>query len=588
MTGLLYIMTDFDLMNFPFHERLDSPVSENGEIKDGEPIPQNWLNENHVGKSILPLFVNPEDVINCNFSNARDSYEENKSPSMDQMNYARNTSYQKSPGLQERPKNEKDKSPIGTNVHKKDVPNFIHSTPRENSSKHFTRANEQASAQPTDEHTSPDISIEDCNGAKIFLQNSLSKEDFRMLENVILGYQKKVIELGRDNLRQEERANSLQKELEAATKSNDKTLDNEKKIEEQTVLIENLTKDLSLNKEMLEKANDTIQTKHTALLSLTDSLRKAELFEIPIGILFFDLYDSEENSSKLDHILQEKYPNIKGFLCASQQEELSRISQRFKNAKAEAEDLRNELENKKIEIQTMREKNNTLIGTNKTLSKQNKILCDKFDKLTIDEKEILKGCNEEIKIKLERLNERLGSWEKSKENYETSLKDKEKMLADAEKKTNTLSKELDNLRSRFGNLEGNTSERITIKNILQSRPDISAEECNFLMVEQIDSANLTTLQNTVKEIVLAVGIPYPKLRRKIPLLAIKLKYENIMLSNFAQRLHRQVYSQEMNLKKFTDQAYYDFMSTRRMDSIDHHLERCLDHLYDHILEKMVK
>nr|CAI6414072.1 CMF_HP1_G0006680.mRNA.1.CDS.1 [Saccharomyces cerevisiae] len=41
------------------------------------------------------------------FSNARDSYEENKSPSMDQMNYARNTSYQESPGLQERPKNEK-------------------------------------------------------------------------------------------------------------------------------------------------------------------------------------------------------------------------------------------------------------------------------------------------------------------------------------------------------------------------------------------------------------------------------------------------------------------------------------------------
>lgn len=107
MTGLLYIMTDFDLMNFPFHERLDSPVSENGEIKDGEPIPQNWLNENHVGKSILPLFVNPEDVINCNFSNARDSYEENKSPSMDQMNYARNTSYQESPGLQERPKTKK-------------------------------------------------------------------------------------------------------------------------------------------------------------------------------------------------------------------------------------------------------------------------------------------------------------------------------------------------------------------------------------------------------------------------------------------------------------------------------------------------
>lgn len=88
-------------------------------------------------------------------------------------------------------KNEKDKSPIGTNVHKKDVPNFIHSTPRENSSKHFTRANEQASAQPTDEHTSPDISIEDCNGAKIFLQNSLSKEDFRMLENGDTGVSKK-------------------------------------------------------------------------------------------------------------------------------------------------------------------------------------------------------------------------------------------------------------------------------------------------------------------------------------------------------------------------------------------------------------
>ena len=582
-------MTDFDLMNFPFHERLDSPVSDDAEMKDEKPIPQNWLNENHVGKSILPLFVNPEDVINCNFSNARDSYEENKPPSMDRMNYDRNTSYQESPRLQERPKNEQNKSPIVTDTHKKDVPNFIHSTPRKNSStKHFTKASEQVPSQGSDENASSVISIEDCNGAKLSLQSSLSKEDFRVLENVILGYQKKVIELDRDNLRQEERSNSLQKELEAAMRSNDKKLDDEKKIEEQTVLIENLTRDLSRNREMLGKANDTIQTKHTALLSLTDSLRKVELFEIPIGILFFDLYDSEENSSKLDHILQEKYPKIKGFLCVSHQEEQNRLSQRFKNAKSEIEDLQNEIETKKSEIQTMREKNKNLIGTNKTLSKQNKILCDKFDKLTIDEKEILKGCNEEIKTKLERLNERLGSWEKSKENYEASLKDKDKLLGDAEKKTSTMSKELDNLRSRLGNLEGNTSEKITVRNILQSRPDISAEECNFLLVEQIDSANLTTLQNTVKEIVLAVGIPYPKLRRKIPLLAIKLKYENIMLSNFAQRLHRQVYNQEMNLKKFTDQAYYEFMSTRRMDSIDHHLERCLDHLYDHILEKMVK
>lgn len=175
------------------------------------------------------------------------------------------------------------------------------------------------------------------------------------------------------------------------------------------------------------------------------------------------------------------------------------------------------------------------MDTNKTLSKQNKVLCDKFEKLSNDEKEMLKGCNEEIKAKLESLNERLGSWEKSKENYEAALKDKDQTIGEFEKKANSMSREINHLKSRLGNLEGNTSERITIKEILQSRSDISAEECNLLMIEQIDSACLTDLQNIVKETVLAIGIPYSKLRRKIPLLAIKLKYESILLSNFAQR-----------------------------------------------------
>ena len=483
-------MTDFDLMNFPFHERLDSPVSDDAEVKDEEPLPQNWLNENHVGKSILPLFVNPEDVINCNFSNARDSYEENKPPFADCTNYVRNNSYRESPGLQERSNNEQNKSPKVTAAHKKDVPNFIHSTPRENpSAKHFTKANEQVSSQGMDENISSEIYIEDCNGAKISLQSSISEEDLRVLENVILGYQKKVIELGRDNLRQEEKSNSLQKELEAATTSNDKRVNDERKTEEQTVLIENLTRDCSHTREMLEKAKNTIQTKQTALLSLTDSLRKVELFEIPIGILFFELYDSDDTSSNLDEILQKKYPSIKGFLRTSHQEEQSRLFQRFNNAKSEIEDLQKELENERTEIHTMRERNNNLLGANNTLSKQNEILCDKFDKLTIDEKKILKGCNEEIKAKLESLNERFRSWEKSKETYEALLKDKDILLADFENKTSTMSTELETLRSRLEILEGNTSDKITIKNILQSRPDISAEECNFLLVEQIDSAN---------------------------------------------------------------------------------------------------
>ncbi|CAI4049525.1 hypothetical protein SKDZ_14G1020 [Saccharomyces kudriavzevii ZP591] len=582
-------MTDFDLMNFPFNERLDSPVSDDAEVRDEEQIPQNWLNENHVGKSILPLFVNPEDVANCNFSNNRGAYEENKPLSTDRMNYARNTSFQGSPGLQERSNNEQNKSPEVIRSQKKDLPNFIHSTPRENSStRHFTKASKQASSQEPAEKLSAEISIEDFNGVKVPLQCSLSKESLQILENVLLGYQKKIIELSRDNLKQEERSNSLQRQLEAVTQSDVRSSSNEKKIGEQAVVIENLAKDFSDTKEMLEKANNTIQIKQTALLSLTDALRKVQLFEIPIGILFFELYESEDASSNLNEILQGKYPNIKGFLGASHLEEKNSLSQRFENATSKINDLRNELENKKTEIQTMRERNNNLLGTNKTLSKQNKTLCEKFDKLSNDEKNILKGCNEEIKIKLESLNERLGSWEKSKENYEASLKNKDQMLGDFEKRTSTMSKELNHLRSRLGNLEGNTSERITIKDILQSRPDISAEECNLLMVDQIDSASLTDLQNIIKEIILAIEIPYPKLRRKIPLLAIKLKYENIMLSNFAQRLHRQIYKQEMNLKKFTDQAYYEFMAARRMDSINHHLERCLDHLYDHILEKMVK
>ncbi|CAI4049806.1 hypothetical protein N7582_004758 [Saccharomyces uvarum] len=581
-------MTDFDLMNFPFNEHLDSPVSDDTEERDEQQIPQNWLNENHVGKSILPLFVNPDDVIKRNFSNVRDSSEENKPPSTDRMNYARTTNLQESPGLQERSHNERPQSPKVTESQKEDVPNFIHSTPREDSSaKHFTKASDEAS-QKANENLSPDLSIEDCNGATVPLQASLSKEDLQILESVILGYQKKIIELGKQNLEKEEKSSSLQRELDIAKKFSDKNSENEKKLEEQEKKIENLIKEFSNTKEILEKAKNTIQTKQTALLSLTDSLRNVELFTIPIGILFFELYDSEDGSLNLDGILREKYPNIIGFLRQSHLDEQSRLSQRLENTKSENNNLQNELENKKSEIQVIRERNNNLLGTNKTLSKQNKVLCDKFEKLSNDEKEMLKGCNEEIKAKLESLNERLGSWEKSKENYEAALKDKDQTIGEFEKKANSMSREINHLKSRLGNLEGNTSERITIKEILQSRSDISAEECNLLMIEQIDSACLTDLQNIVKETVLAIGIPYSKLRRKIPLLAIKLKYESILLSNFAQRLHRQVYKQEMNLKKFTDQAYYEFMATRRIDTIDHHLERCLDHLYDHILEKMVR
>ena len=87
----------------------------------------------------------------------------------------------------------------------------------------------------------------------------------------------------------------------------------------------------------------------------------------------------------------------------------------------------------------------------------------------------------------------------------------------------------------------------------------------------------------MKQLVVLLEVPYTKLRRKIPLIAIYLKYERNLYGYFANRLYYSRFNVPIDSQLLTHEAYMQYQRTGDIDGIVHPLGECLDNLYGDIL-----
>lgn len=187
--------------------------------------------------------------------------------------------------------------------------------------------------------------------------------------------------------------------------------------------------------------------------------------------------------------------------------------------------------------------------------------------------DIRKECNDQI-LKLEEY-----------DNIKVLLESKETELAQLQPLYAQQKAELDQLTIDLKRLEGDQSRRITYEVARQSRPDIDRALYDKLMISKVDSIDRVELQNIVKNLILLLEIPFNKLTKKGPLVAIYLKYERPIFSYFANRLHFELFNEAIDMRRFTNEAYDQYTDTHNMNTIKHPLESCLENLYQKLVSR---
>lgn len=210
-------------------------------------------------------------------------------------------------------------------------------------------------------------------------------------------------------------------------------------------------------------------------------------------------------------------------------------------------------------------------------------------KLESTENAKLKATTEDQKTHLEKLKTTL----KNQQALLEGQRDLEKLLNDNKEELTRLQEVCDNQQTdleektvRIRHLEGDDSRSITFEIARQSRPDITKELYDKLMISKVDSIDMIELQNIVKNLILLLEIPFNKLTKKGPLVAMYLKYERPIFSHFANRLHFDLFNEAIDLKRFTNEAYDQYTQTHNMATIKHPLEVCLENLYQRLASRL--
>ncbi|CDH13404.1 uncharacterized protein ZBAI_05190 [Zygosaccharomyces bailii ISA1307] len=193
---------------------------------------------------------------------------------------------------------------------------------------------------------------------------------------------------------------------------------------------------------------------------------------------------------------------------------------------------------------------------------------------------------ESLSETLSTLQQEIKSTQKANDELECSLQDKENSLTKLQTLHDSQVAELRELQAALRKLQGDPARKITFEVARRSRPDINATTYDHLMVNKVDSIDMIELQNIVKNIILLLDIPFNKLTKKSPLVAIYLKYERPIFSHFANRLHFQVFNEAIDLRRFSNEAYEQYTENHDMRAIKHPLQTCLDNLHQKVISKI--
>ncbi|SCU86996.1 LAFA_0E04104g1_1 [Lachancea sp. 'fantastica'] len=411
----------------------------------------------------------------------------------------------------------------------------------------------------------------------------------------------------------------------------------ERKMKKEANALSNAKKHSKQLEEKVRQLQDVVITKKNELESAKKDnttyasyVGKVKLFETQIGDLINEQYTTDMFCSHLDAQLKVRCPGTIGFLTESEKESSSVTLASLQAAKSDVDmlqrairndwtvkvnKLENELANKTKELPPLRELIQDLEhraqGQEARIAKleaeKQSLLKDKENDLETcqslgNEISVLKSqlvenqsksfvelCNKIEGLSEERhqLQSRLQTLETNLENKDVSAAQVSKLLSQEREKQAVSQEELLQLKQELQKIQGDSAHAITFQVASQARPHLNRKFYDSLMVDAVNDMDLIDLQNVVKNLILLLEIPLSKITKKMPLVAIYLRYEKSICLHFANKLHHLMFGETIDIKRFTNIVYGQYIEHHDISQLGHPLEACLDNLYKAISVKIV-
>ncbi|AMD19444.1 HBR543Wp [Eremothecium sinecaudum] len=422
---------------------------------------------------------------------------------------------------------------------------------------------------------------------------------------------------------------TIKDELEQNWKQKaDMLKESEKECRELKSTLADKTKELSSATSQLKK-----------ITSERDSVKKfieqLKCFDIPIGSLAMEQYKKSPKHPSINLLLKEKQ-DILRFYLKSDEEAINKLNSEIDALKTSNDDLRAELELKlkstaekygsteasmKREILSLqsdlkertgvidklqstvdmlqkdaaaliREKEES-VNRNAELAQQISKLQEsqlqedheKFVELCDKNQELIQKCSD-LTEKIHEVEVKLHTAESKAESLQNELNSKESIITEKQQLITELQLTQTQIQKSLEKLKGNPADMISFDSAQKTYHNLDRKTYNHLMVDQVNHLDLVQLQNIVKNIILLLETPFSKLSKKMPLVSIYLRYEKSLCFHFANMLHYHVYHEPIDIKKFTNDAYSQYLERHDFSKIRHPLELCLEKLYEEVRSRL--
>lgn len=400
------------------------------------------------------------------------------------------------------------------------------------------------------------------------------------------------------------------------------------------------TEEAVRNYEKLSKALEDEKRNHViAKQRLKDIIASSEkfkkfvqlisLFEKDLGEIVINCFGRNSTDPNFESYFRSIHDNIIGFNTKELEDKRVNLLHDLEMAKEQNRNLVNEIENKwkpdlkkqtqgleelKIELEVVKEHNTCFTDQKFELEKKLKAIQEDKESLLLQRDTMLatntslfreveslkRGKLDEYQGKLSQLFEKFEeftgiisrvqqqiSMESERQKLlSNSITAKDSELKQLQEDLQQTEVSLQEKTSQLKKIQGDISKRITFQLACRSRPDIDRENYANLMIDKVDTIDMVELQNIVKNLILLLEIPFNKLTKKSPLVAIYLKYERPIFSHFANRLHYEIFNEPIEMKSFTNEAYDQYTESHKMSTITHPLESCLENLYQKLVSKI--
>ncbi|CEP63199.1 Cnm67p LALA0_S07e04698g [Lachancea lanzarotensis] len=411
----------------------------------------------------------------------------------------------------------------------------------------------------------------------------------------------------------------------------------ERKLKKEFNALSNAKKHSKQLEDKVRQLQDVLLTKKNELESarkenamFTAYVEKVVLFDIPIGELIREQYGKDIFCGQLDAQLKSRRPEVLGFFTDAEKEASSSTLLSLQAATSDVERLQrnisdewvtkvnlleSDLANKVKELPPLREEIRVLEHKSQVQEARISELETAKQALLKDKAKDLEACQNlgdevsalksklvenqsknfvELCNKIDDLNKDKSGLQAELRVLKANFEDKDvsaaqvsKLLSQEREKHAVSQEELQQLHHELERIRGNPARAITFQVASQARPDLNRKFYDSLMVDAVNEMDLTDLQNVVKNLILLLEIPLPKITKKMPLVAIYLRYEKSVCLHFANKLHHLMFGETIDIKRYTNIVYGQYIEHHDISRLNHPLEACLDNLYKALSVKIV-